>query len=363
VWDAPEDGASEAAVSLTTLLQLGDLDGLVREADRLATLGRFEDLLVLRDRCHAAAEEVGKQLWGPAQYAEYRIALHAPGPLAARVVAPGAARFALGPLTEVLAQDHRFAEVADHLDAVSAAVVAQERALRGEDLHGHPLAGEEDSGVPARLQPWEPAYALPTYEVARRSDGTPSVPLEAGVPVRGAPGRPADHPAVTRALAELAGPWEQQSEGEVHVIAVEGDAAAAVAAVLDVPAVLQRTTLAGAFAAMAWAAASGGAHGRRRGGAAGRAAAWWVGHAVTGLGFPADPDELEFHLEDLRWFLVELDDASDAPAVGTATTGEPGSRTTGWHLRLAVADPVAGWAACVDASDHAPADDEEERGV
>lgn len=356
MWDEP-DGRDDGAPSLATLLQLGDLDALVREADRLATLGRFEDLLTLRDRCHAAAEEVGKQLWGPAQYAEYRLALHAPGPLAAQVVTPGAARFALGPLTEVLAQEHTFDEVADHLDAVSAAVVAQERVLRGEDLAGHPLAGEEDTGVPAVLQPWEPAYVLPVYEVATRSDGTPAPTVLDRVSAAGRPGRPRDLPTVARALAELAGPWEAQSEGEVHVAVVDGDAAAAVAAVVDRPAELARITVGDAFAAMAWTAASGGARGRRRGGAAGRAAAWWVGHVVTGLVFPADPDELEFHLEELTWYLVETLDGEDV-AVGSVTTGDAGERTTGWHLRLVVEDPTAGWAACVDAADRAPADEE-----
>jgi hypothetical protein len=107
VPEADGDGQASGAPSLAELLHRGNLDELVREVDRLAAVDDHEGLLVLRERCHEAAETIGKQLWGPAQYAEYRLALEAPGPLAASVVTPGAARFALGPLTEVVAQDLR----------------------------------------------------------------------------------------------------------------------------------------------------------------------------------------------------------------------------------------------------------------
>jgi hypothetical protein len=89
-------------------------------------------VLELRRRCLDAAELTGRQLWGPAQYAGYRVALEGPPALAVAVLAPGAAPFALGPLTEVVAQQHRWAELAPHLDAgVVASTVAQERVLRG----------------------------------------------------------------------------------------------------------------------------------------------------------------------------------------------------------------------------------------
>jgi hypothetical protein len=72
--------------------------------------------------------------------------------------------------------------------------------------------------------------------------------------------------------------------------------------------------------------------GRRRGLAAGRTAAWWVGHVAAGLAPPADPDELEFELEELRWYAFD---------------GEP----EGWHLRLVVEDPRAGRAVAVEGVD------------
>ncbi len=338
--------------SLAELLRTGDLDGLVRAVNRLSAAEAWDELLVLRARCHAAAEELGKQLWGPAQYAEYRLALHAPSRVAAQVVTPGAARFALGPLTEVLAQGHAFGEVAQHLDGVVAGVVAQERVLRGEDLRDDARARPEDATAPLRLQPWEPAYALPTYRADERLDGSPTVEPGPPLPVDAPPGRPNGDTRVTGALLDLVAPWVSASEGEAHVVSVAGDAASAVASLVPGEAALRALTATDAMAAMAWAASSGGALGRRRGGAAGRAAAWWVAHVASGLAFPADPDELEFHLEDLRWYLVE----TALPSLGRVTEAagdedRPEASTTGWHLHLAVEDPAGGWAAAIDAHD------------
>ncbi len=99
-----------------------------------------------------------------------------------------------------------------------------------------------------------------------------------------------------------------------------------------------RLTPAQAFAVMAWAAASGGAHGRRRGAAAGRVEAWWTAAVLTGLDdtWPVDPDELGEAANELRWYAWSRDE----PA-------------TGWALRLAVEDPTDGLAWAVSASDAA----------
>jgi hypothetical protein len=341
---------------LAELLQRADLDELVREVDRRCGRGEYAEVLELRDGCRSASERLGRQLWGPAQYAEYRLALEAPGPLAAAVVVPGAGRFALGPLTEVVAQHHGFDEVADHLDAAVRPVVAQERALRGEDLGGDPRADPADVGVPAVLQPWEPVYPLPTYRAGEVLEPEPPVEIRAagaadtGVRAaaartvagdRGTPTHAAGTGEATgRALRELVAPWRDESRGHVDVAVVAGGPRDALAAIgrearlldLGVPQALAR---------MAWAGASGGARGRRRGGAAGRAAAWWVAHAVTGLEFPADPDELEFELEELHWYAFDV----------------PGVRT-GWQLSLVVAGD--GWAAAIDAHDRADAHDHDE---
>jgi hypothetical protein len=338
------------AGDLAELLQRADLDELVREIDRRCSRGAYAEVLALRDGCRDATVQLGRQLWGPAQYAEYRLALEAPGPLAAAVVVPGAGRFALGPLTEVLAQHHHFDEVADHLDASVRPVVAQERALRGEDLAADSRADAHEVGVPAVLQPWEPDYPVPVYrageclepeppigvrppvgEVARDEAVPPDAPP--APPAAGTGPPPGAAPAgLDEALRELVAPWLEESHGEAGLAVVAGRAADALGALGRPAHDLTPLRLPQALARMAWAGASGGAHGRRRGGAAGRAGAWWVAHVATGLALPAEPDELEFQLEELAWYAF----------------GDHDGRT-GWQLRLAVAGD--GWAAAIDAHD------------
>jgi hypothetical protein len=325
-------------IPLGELLHRGDVDALVREIDRRCGRGDHEGVLAVRDACREATRETGKQLWGPAQYAEYRLALDAPAPLAASVVEPGAARFALGPLTEVVAQRHTFDELAVHLGGPVLAPVAQERVLRGEDLRDEPRAALDDTGLPGRLQPWEPDYPVPVYRAAERLEPGPPPAVAAARPVDAAPGRPLALPELAAALLDLVSPWREQSRGTTRLATVTGRAEHAVAALLAGPAWLVPLTLPEVMGHLAWAGASGGALGRRRGGAAGRAGAWWVAHVASGVDFPAEPDELEFHLEELRWYL--FDDAEAQPTTGPSS---------GWTLRIAVAGD--GWAAALDAHD------------
>jgi hypothetical protein len=334
---------------LRDLLALGDLDGLVREVDRRAGRGDWDGLVALRDACLAATEETGRQLWGPARYAGYRIALEGPAALAAAMPEPGVARHGLGPLTEVVAQDHPFTALADHLDAAVRPVVAQERVLRGEDLRADPRAAQPDpEAPPLRLQPFEPVYALPTYRPAERLDGAPApacvdplpLPATGDRPAPGAAGpAPARATALAAALRDVVAVWEAASDARVATAArAEGSAvAAALAAAPDLDAV-RTLDVPGLLATLAFAGASGGTHGPRRGGAAGRAAAWWVARVAAGLDAagPVDPDELEFRLEDLE--LVAF------------TTPGPAA----WRLQVAIGDPAAGLAAAVSAVD-APA--------
>jgi hypothetical protein len=97
---------------------------------------------------------------------------------------------------------------------------------------------------------------------------------------------------------------------------------------------LGRVTPASAMARMAWAAASGGAHGVRRGAALGRFDAWWAAAALAGLDWPPDPDALGAAIDRLSWWVWD--------------DGMPG---TGWILRLAATDPAEGWTAALDATD------------
>ena len=118
------------------LIEGGDLDELVRHVDHLCFAEDWDGLVELRDRSRKAFER-GRQLWPVASLAEYRLALEAPAPWAAAVVVPGAGRFALGPLPEVAAQGHRWADLAPHLPRTpEATFVAHERVVRGEALSG-----------------------------------------------------------------------------------------------------------------------------------------------------------------------------------------------------------------------------------
>jgi hypothetical protein len=59
-----------------------------------------------------------------------------------------------------------------------------------------------------------------------------------------------------------------------------------------------------AIALLAWAGASGGAHGRRRGAAIGRFGVWWLLAAITDLAddWPPSPDALGDAVGSLRWW-------------------------------------------------------------
>ena len=345
--------------TLGDLLHLGDVDALVREVDDRCAREDHAGVKEVLEGCREATLETGRQLWGPAQYAAYRLALEAPAPLAAEVVEPGAARFALGPLTEVVAQRHTFGELAPFLDGPVRAPVAQERILRGEDLSTDPRADLDDVGLPGRLQPWEPDYPVPSYRPTERLEPGPPPPDAPFREVEVDAGRPRALPALAAALSDLVAPWQEHSEGAVEVATVAGGPAQAVAALVGGTCRMARLTLPEVMAQLAWAGASGGAYGRRRGGAAGRAGAWWVAHAAGGLGFPAEPDEIEYHLEELEWFLfedgaegaTEGEDAGRGPGDGGDGDGaayRAGART-GWDLRVVVAGP--GWAAALDAHD------------
>ncbi len=87
---------------------------------------------------------------------------------------------------------------------------------------------------------------------------------------------------------------------------------------------------------MAWAGASGGAHGRRRGTPVGRALAWWTLACLLGLDedWPVAGEELGAAGAELRWL-----------------RWDPGDAAGGWGLHLAIEDPVDEMAWAVSAVD------------
>jgi hypothetical protein len=308
---------------LAELVELGDPAGLLHAVDGLCATGDWAGMVALRGGLGEAVER-GKPLWPVITYVEYRMALEAPGPEAASVLRPGVGRFALGPLTEVAAATHTFAELVPHLaEPVVAGSVAQERVLRGEDLRGAPGAHPEVLELPLVLAPWEPAYALATYRADRLE--VPDPGAERVVMAAGGtrPGPVLDRPGAARALTDLVEVWTTESAGSARAVVVRGGPAEAVAALGF-----------GAMARMAWAAASGGAHGVRRGAALGRFDAWWAAAGLAGLDWPPDPADLGRALQRLDWWVWD-----------------DGMPPTGWVLRLAAADPAARWSAALDATD------------
>jgi hypothetical protein len=313
-------------------ISTGDLDELLRDVDRCCERGDWARLVRLRDRARAAIER-GHQLWPAASFAEFRLALDAPGEVAAAVVVEGAGWFAPGPLTEVVAQGHHWDEIADTL-AVGPRrdLVAQERVIRGEDL-----SGRWEGELPPRLLAWEPTYAMAEY---RRSGEArfpaPELPAvrtpDPGTGRRRPPcGDGADG---VRALEDAVRHWASHSEGRVRAGCVEGTAADATAALGD-GVCLAPLAPAEAAAWLGWAAASGGAHGRRRGAATGRWEVWWAFAVLAGIDdeWPVDPGPAA---EELRWF-----------------RWAPAEAETGWVCRIAVEDPDHGLAWALDATDQA----------
>ncbi|MGH9033704.1 MAG: DUF6183 family protein, partial [Acidimicrobiia bacterium] len=273
------------------------------------------------------------QLWPAAAHAEYRLALEAPAPWAAAVLEEGAGRFAPGPLSEVAASTHTWEELAPHVQPGPLAVLtAHERAVRGEDVTGVTIPGPPVLDLPLRLEPWEPAYFLAEYHAHRAVFPGPQAPaLEpVDLPARGASSYRRSGEDVD-ALLGVTAAWTAGSAGRAAAVVVDGDALAAVAALGASRARIARLAPADAVSTLAWAAASGGAHGRRPGAAPGRFAAWWVVGALGELldDWPVEPATVGELAGRLHWFWWD----DGAPA-------------SGWAVTVAVEDPVTGraWA-------------------
>jgi len=311
----------------------GDLDALVRLVGDLCAASDWEGVVLLRDRSRGALER-GLQLWPAAEYAEYRLALEAPGAFAGPVVVAGAGRFALGPLWEVAAGSRPWDELAAHLPAgPSRALAAHERVVRGEDLRGDSTIDPGVLDLPLVLLAGEPRYPVASFHADKADFPTPPRPELRALALPAA-GPALDDEETVEALLALARPWAEQSNGRVEAVLVEGSAAAAIAALGPGEVLAAEVDGATALAWMAWAAASGGAYGRRRGTAVGRAAAWWALAAIADLDWPVGPEGLAAGLAAVRWL-----------------AWEPLDFTLGWGLHLAGELPGEGFGFAVAASD------------
>ena len=321
-------------MELEELVEAADLNALLRAVDGLCAARDWDRLVDLAEMCERALER-GKQLWPIADHIDYRLALDGPGDYAASVLGTDTSRFVLGPLTEVAASSHSFGELADHLESsVVAAYVAQERILRGEDLKHDERSHPEVLDLPIELLDFEPTYCLATY---RRDSVEVAEPWEPRAPMRSAEPVEAhelDEAELSDALLELVLPWINESNGAARAVVVEGDAVAAASALNVDDFYIGSLTTEEALQRMAWAAASGGAHGRRRGATLGRFLALYTASLAADTGWPADFGRLEKTLSELEFFRFD-----------------EGGAQEGWVLRLAIEDRAQGWAAAISASD------------
>ncbi|MEN8113218.1 MAG: hypothetical protein ABFS21_02420 [Actinomycetota bacterium] len=320
--------------TLTVLIESSDLDGLVKHIDGLVSARDWDGIEVTRDRCREAVER-GKQVWGPAEYAEYRLALDSPADRAAAVIGDGKGRYGPGPLWEVAASTHPWSDLGPHIATPTVrALIAHERAIRGDEVAPSSIDGGFLE-IPPRLQPWEPQYPVAVY----REDGVDfpegdRTPL-AWVDLPDTGVRLAEDGAAEM-LHALVRPWWDESSGHADVVHVEGGAEAAIRVLGPHRARLADVTLREALSAMVWTGASGGAYGSRRGTPVGRSLTWWVLAGLLGYDeMPEDPGALA-EASELRWVLWD-----------------PGDSVGGWALHLAVEDPDDGVAWAVSAVDMA----------
>jgi hypothetical protein len=308
---------------LDALVDRADLDEIIRRIDDMCSTRAWVKLASLRDKA-AAAVRTGRQTWPCATLANYRLALHGPADIAAASLQHPTSTFSIGPLTEVIAQNHTFAELADQIDdAPLRGFVAYERAIRGESIPDS-RALRAVLEIPLNPAAWEPVYEPPVYDDNGVSAPTPQLNIAPATEVTCIPASTDEDPDIEAALRSVVEAWTTQSNGRVSFAAVSGGIDSALGALGLVRARVSPLEPSQVMALVAWAGASGGAHGRRRGGAQGRFGAWWFATAMADAldEWPLPPGTLRAEMEELQWF--------------TWTTNEP---TLGWQLQLAIWDP------------------------
>ena len=319
--------------TLDGLVHRADLDALVRHVDDTCSAREWDHLVRIRDRARAAVDS-GRQLWPIATLANYRMALWAPAETAVRALEDTARTFMPGPVSEIIAVHHDWRQLSPFLaPGHDRSLVAYERALRGDDIEPDEPALLD---TPIALQPWEPRYEPAGYADDGLDFPAPDVPPARGTSLPGG-GEAIDDPETVTAFRLLLEPWTAQSNGVARCTVSEGTIEDALHAhgldsvrTVDIDA---RTAL----GILAWAGASGGAHGKRRGLATGRSNAWWLLAAFTGMDeeWPCDPDEFGDVVSGLRFVAWETDEPS-----------------TGWRVQVAVEDTDEDISCVLFAHDH-----------
>ena len=318
------------------LIAQTDLDGLIRFIDASCTSRNWQQLFNVRNACRAAVHS-GRQLWPAATLAEYRLALHSPAQWATEIITTEASRFTLGPLTEVIAQNHVWAELVNRLPySPQSTFVAYECALRGQTID-EPDALFPALEIPAQCGSWEPDYQLAIYSDNEATFPAPPLPHSINAEnIDSSTGQRLDEPEISQATSHLVEAWTVQSNGRCESVVTDGDALNALGALGITSASLRPLTSESAMAWMAWAGASGGAHGRRRGAATGRLSAWWMlaalNHSIDT--WPLSSLEAHEFAEQWKWWWW---DAQELPI--------------GWQLQLVAHNSTTNQAWAVRAND------------
>ncbi len=352
------------------------IQSLIAEVDSLCTDDRWDDVLELRDRCKLAVAR-GHQWWPAAAWAEYRVALDGPGPLAASVLESNLSRYTLGPFAEVAASTHSWEELRPYLErSPASSLFAFECIALGDDLR----ADDVFRGLPPVFdapswrEPWEPNYGPVTYHLDRVEHLAPILPTPgvfssgafsaggtAERPVSGSvSAERVEDPDTCEALTALVSPWSDSLAWTVDSAAFEGSPAESVNAwpsgqlggLTSVPSP-------DALRYLAWLAASGGPVGRRRGLASARSAVWWVLLQLSGLVDDLDGEPVESAgqaffealgaaVGSLNWFTWP----AAARGAGSEALANAPSAQSGWGVHLAVESPAEqmSWLLNVDPS-------------
>jgi len=320
--------------TLEELVHRADLDALVRHVDDTCSAREWSHLVRVRDAARTAVN-TGRQLWPIATLANYRLALWAPAELAVRALDDTARTFMPGPVSEIIAVHHRWEDLEPFLaPGHDRSLVAHERALRGDDIDS---AEHSALDIPMKVQAWEPRYDPASYNDDGVDSQMPDM-SRADEAVVAVPGESVDDPETVTAFRSLVEPWTSQSNGSARCTVAEGGIAESLHLHGVLSARIARIDPQEALGLLAWAGASGGAHGKRRGLATGRSNAWWFLATFAGMqeDWPCDPDELG-EVIDAMTFAVWDDDTSPVD---------------GWNLRLVIEDTDEGLACAVSAHDH-----------
>ena len=320
---------------LDRLLELGDLDGLLRLIDQCCVDKSWPLLESIAIRSRQASDR-GHQLWPAGDHAEHRLALESPGEFAARAVDRDAQVFGLAPLTEVAASSHTWEELSPYLSSdLFRALIAHERVFRGEDLSDLKLT-EDPLYLPLVLAEWERSIKSIQIEKYAVVDTAPS--FEEFSPLALPSPSEIEHDSGTEALRNLVQTWTDQSNGSSTAVRVDGNAATAIASLGVREVKAKQVALSEIWKHMTWAASSGGAFGRRPGNARGRFDVWWCTNALAGLDqeniWPPNTNDLNQALNEMNWWIWD---------------DEPLSK--GWKLKVAVEDPLEGLSWALTAQD------------